>query len=600
MPDINELLDLIKEELADGKIESAINHINKAKEVKPDDYRIYRLLGEAHTKSKEYDNAIDAFTRCLNLYPAERKVEFAVTEPIYDLGKTLIRNKRYDAATKCLHLLLRCNPNDFYFRSLSRKIDYVKERDQGKRFEDTIHVLDLLEKCERYFRFAQYREADPEGWVEETRSMLSEAAELGFDFDLVWEDNGIFCQLILDFEKAIGNYRNALNLNPQGVTILNHLGTAYHEQGYFEDAIRQYGLAMRIDPSYEEAKKNMQIAKSMILSRTADEHKRKGELIEAIEHYKKSLSLVPESKKVERSLNEAIRMQIGMEMEKGKRLLKEQKYDEALTCFREILTAKPNYEPAENCIKTVEEALGRQELLSSQAEKRKEEFEKSLHFLEAIEILRDETPEKERQVSELASIISSFDIVFAEDLLTAIQSMIKEKRKSQEIITELDKMLSKKLEELNFVNMQVIPSEIHTGGKPRSLFFDLELKELSKTFLKQPSSLQKLENINHNIWEHYAAPKSAKAKSPYREKGVKLVDRRENGAFGYEIWLSESGKILLSEVVNYSYTKDTDGEVDSAEWSLEIKEIDTHDPHVILHKHQIKHRIEELLGESVG
>ena len=78
------------------------------------------------------------------------------------------------------------------------------------------------------------------------------------------------------------------------------------------------------------------------------------------------------------------------------------------------------------------------------------------------------------------------------------------------------------------------------------------------------------------------------------------MDRRENGAFGYEIWLSGSGKILLGKVVSYSYTKDVDGEMDSAEWSLEIEEIDTHDPHVILHKHQIKHRIEERLGESIG
>ncbi|MFX0097512.1 MAG: tetratricopeptide repeat protein [Candidatus Hodarchaeota archaeon] len=600
MPDINELFDLIKEELADGKIESAINHISKATEISPDDYRFYGLLGEARAKKKEYANAIEAFTRCLDLHPAERKVEFEITEPIYDLGKILIRNRRYDDATKCYRLLLRCSPSDFYFRSLSRKINYIKERGQGKRLEDVIHVLDLLEKCERYFRFAQYREANPEGWIEETRNMLSEAAKLGFDFDLIWEDKGIFYQLILNFEEAIINYKNALNLNPQGVTILNHLGTAYHEQGYFEDAIKQYSQALKIDSAYEEAKKNMQIAESMILSRTADEHKRKGELTEAIKHYEESLSLVPDNKKVERSLNEAIRMKIETDMEKGKRLLEEQKNDEALTCFKEILAAKPNYEPARKWIKIAKEALGRQELLSSQAEKRKEEFERSLHFLEAIEILRDETLDKERQVSELASIISSFDIVLAENLLTAIQSMIKENRKSQEIITELDKMLSKKLEELNFVNMQVIPSEIHTGGKPRSLFFDLKLKELTKTILKQPSSLQKLETINHNIWEHYAAPKAVKRKSPYKERGIKLVDRRENGAFGYEIWLSESGKIILGEVVNYSYTKDMDGEIDSAEWSLEMKEIDTHDPHVILHKHQIKHRMEELLGESVG
>lgn len=595
MADINELFDIIEEELSNGRIESAIDHINEAIELGPDDHRSYYLLGEAYVKSKKYDDAINALTKCLEFYPSDRRVDFEITELIYDLGKMLIRNKRYDDARKCHQLLLRCNSNDFYFRSLSRKIDYVKMRDQGSRFKDAIHVLDLLEKCEGYFRFAQYREANPEGWVEETRNVLSEAAELDFHFDLVWEDMGIFYQLLLSFDEAISNYKKALDLNPKGVTILNHLGTAYHEQGYYEDAIKQYNQALKIDPDYEEAKKNTQIAESMILSRKADEHRRRGEFKEAIAHYRESLSLVPGNRKVERSLKEAINSHVEAEIERGKRLLKEQKNDEALICFKEVLTIKPGYEPVKEWIKITEEALATGELLSSEAEKRKEEFEKSLHYLEAIEILRDTTTERERRVSELSSIVSSFDIVFAESLLAAIQSMLRDSKGSQEIITELNRILSKKLDELNFVDVEAIPSEIPTGGKPRSLYFDLDLKESMKTLLKQPSSLQKMEEINQNIWEHYVSPKALKARSPYKERGIKLVDRRENGAFGYEIWLSESGRILLGEVANYRYTKDSSGEIDSAEWFLEMKEIDTHNPHVILHKHKIKQRIKDLL-----
>ncbi|MFX1487344.1 MAG: tetratricopeptide repeat protein [Promethearchaeota archaeon] len=595
MADINELFDIIEEELSNGRIESAIDHINEAIELGPDDHRSYYLLGEAYVKSKKYDDAINALTKCLEFYPSDRRVDFEITELIYDLGKMLIRNKRYDDARKCHQLLLRCNSNDFYFRSLSRKIDYVKMRDQGSRFKDAIHVLDLLEKCEGYFRFAQYREANPEGWVEETRNVLSEAAELEFHFDLVWEDMGIFYQLLLSFDEAISNYKKALDLNPKGVTILNHLGTAYHERGYYEDAIKQYNQALKIDPDYEEAKKNTQIAESMILSRKADEHRRRGEFKEAVAHYRESLSLVPGNRKVERSLKEAINSHAEAEIERGKRLLKEQKNDEALICFKEVLTIKPGYEPVKEWIKITEEALATGELLSSEAEKRKEEFEKSLHYLEAIEILRDTTTERERRVSELSSIVSSFDIVFAESLLAVIQSMLRDSKGSQEIITELDRILSKKLDELNFVDVEAIPSEIPTGGKPRSLYFDLDLKESMKTLLKQPSSLQKMEEINQNIWEHYVSPKALKTRSPCKERGIKLVDRRENGAFGYEIWLSESGRILLGEVANYRYTKDSSGEIDSAEWFLEMKEIDTHNPHVILHKHKIKQRIKDLL-----
>lgn len=595
MPDINELFDIIKEELANGKIEGAIGHINEAIKLAPDDHRFYYLLGEAYTKGKKHDNAVDALTKCLELYPANRRVDFEITELIYDLGKILLRNKEYGNAKKCHQMLLRCDSNNFYFRSLSRKIDYVKLRDQGDRFEDAIHVLDLLEKCERYFRFAQYREANPEGWVEETRNMLSEAARLEFHFDLIWEDTGIFHQLLLSFDEAISNYKKALNLNPNGVTILNHLGIAYHQQGYYEDAIKQYNQALKTDPDYEEARKNMRIAEGMILCRKADEHRRRGEFKEAIARYRESLTLIPDNKKAEGSLKEAIKSHVEAEIERGRKLLKEQKNDEALTCFKEILIIRPNYELAKKWIKIAEEALGTEEQLSSEAEKRKEEFEKSLHYLEAIEILRDETTEREERVSELSSIVSSFDIFFAESLLAAIQKMLGDGKGSQEIITGLDRMLSKKLDELSFVDVGAIPSEIPTGGKPRSLYFDLELKDSIKTLLRQPSSLQTMEDINLNIWEHYATPKALKAKSPYKEKGIKLVDRREKGTFGYEIWLSESGKILLGEVIRYSYTRDSNGEIDSAEWFLDIKEIDTHNPHVILHKHKIKQRIKELL-----
>ena len=86
-----------------------------------------------------------------------------------------------------------------------------------------------------------------------------------------------------DYEHAIEDFNQAMQLNPNDDKVLNNLGAAYMNQGDYDRAIQNYDKAIRLNPEYFIALKNRGAA-----------YVNKGDYQRAMLDYDRALKLNPE------------------------------------------------------------------------------------------------------------------------------------------------------------------------------------------------------------------------------------------------------------------------------------------------------------------
>ncbi len=89
------------------------------------------------------------------------------------------------------------------------------------------------------------------------------------------------------WDRAIGDYDEAIRLKPDFAFALNNRGNAYYGKGHFDRAIRDYDEAIRLKPDFAEA-----------FSNRGNVYRKKGRIARAIEDYNKAIGLNPDDAKV--------------------------------------------------------------------------------------------------------------------------------------------------------------------------------------------------------------------------------------------------------------------------------------------------------------
>ncbi|MHC4457478.1 MAG: tetratricopeptide repeat protein [Planctomycetota bacterium] len=127
---------------------------------------------------------------------------------------------------------------------------------------------------------------------------------------------GYFASQGKQYERSIGHYQRAVELNPELDAAYNNLGLAQVKCGQIENAISNLEKALEIKPTYHKARMNLGLALM-----------RQGKRNEALEHFKAGLKLAPWEVKVHNHL--------------GMVLTELGKLDEANKHFKFYLRAKP-------------------------------------------------------------------------------------------------------------------------------------------------------------------------------------------------------------------------------------------------------------------
>ena len=296
-------IEAVREHIEANRFEEARSVLEAILQENPDAVPAYMAMGSLHARKGEYDHAIEFYSAALHLKkdlpPALMMVgqmylkkgeldqamknfkEALALNPGMDharlrLGQVYTKMDRIDDAVDCLHEALKHNPQ-FEEARLGLARIYQDRGDHDAAFKELEGIV----------------ARDPEFW----RAHIQQAQLLA--------TRG-------DFRAAVEACKKALKSKPDNTNIHNLLGRCHMELGEHELALREYSLALELDP-------NMLVAKRG----TIRVYMNQGRLAEA-------RKLLITMTKGERSLGLVHRLLAEV-------LMKEEKYSEAVAEFNAVI-----------------------------------------------------------------------------------------------------------------------------------------------------------------------------------------------------------------------------------------------------------------------
>ena len=204
----------------------AIEYLNNAIKLQPENYSTWYNLGLAYDNLKRYNDAIEAYRQALRINP-----EDALTWT--NLGAAYCDLKRYNDAMDASRQALRIDP-EYAIAWNNRGTVYANL----KRHSDAVEA------------YRQALRLDPE-------------------YADAWNNLGITYHDLKRYNDAIEAYRQALRINPEDAHAWTNLGAAYYDLKRYNDAIEAYRQALRINPEDAKAWYGLGVAYYLSGNRTA-------------------------------------------------------------------------------------------------------------------------------------------------------------------------------------------------------------------------------------------------------------------------------------------------------------------------------------------
>ena len=221
--------------------DKAIQHFNKAMELKPDFFQAYNNRGVAYNKKDEFDRAIKDLNKAIEL-------NSNLAEAYNNRGVAYDGKGEIDTA---IHN---------YSKAIERKPVYAEA---------------YYNRGTAYFQ---------KGEVDNAIKDLTKTIELKPDDAEAYYNRGIAHSKNAEFDNAIQNYDKAIELKPDSAEVYNNRGYAYLEKGELDNAIKDLTTAIKLESVYAEA----------YINRGAT-YLQKGEVDNAINDFTTTIELKPDS-----------------------------------------------------------------------------------------------------------------------------------------------------------------------------------------------------------------------------------------------------------------------------------------------------------------
>jgi len=263
------------------KSEEVISYSDKALSVNKNLDRAFFCKGVIYTKEKNFELALDQFSRVLELKPMsadaysrmayicgevgnlEKELEYykrAVTADgenphyAYNLGRILLRKYGdINQANFYLKQAYEMDPDNFsYASTYAYTLEMLREFSYALDVYETIirknpeNPEGYLLKAHCFVKMEQYENAINLFLKANTLSSLSFSAAR--DFALAYAN-------LKNFEKAISLTEYALRIKPYDVDTLYFLQSLYRRQGKYEEAYRAVKEILRIQPNHSGAQR---------------------------------------------------------------------------------------------------------------------------------------------------------------------------------------------------------------------------------------------------------------------------------------------------------------------------------------------------------
>jgi tetratricopeptide (TPR) repeat protein len=201
---------------AEGKIEEAVDHYNKAISIRRDYVLSYYNRGNAYVKLGQYKRALEDYNESISLKPD-------LAEGYYNRGNAYLKLGQYQSAI------------EDYNKAVVRNPDYIK----------TYNNRGIT-----YGKLGQYQRA-----IEN----FDEIIHLQPDYAYAYYNRGFAYAKLRQYQRAIEDYSKAIVLNPAYIKAYYNRGITYGELGQYQRAIEDFNKAIRLKPDYEEAHRGLRL-----------------------------------------------------------------------------------------------------------------------------------------------------------------------------------------------------------------------------------------------------------------------------------------------------------------------------------------------------
>lgn len=264
---------------------AAIVFLRLALALAPDNALALDTLGEAYTKIKQFESAVDIYEQVPEKSPLRVTTDVRIAllldalgksdEAIKNLREIVADNPQSVDALSALADILRSHKKfaesaDAYTRVLAltsaneksrwaiyyfRGVDYERAKQWDKAEPDLQKALELYPEQPLVLNYLGYSWVDQGLHLDEAFKMLRRAVELQPDDGYIVDSLGWAHYKLGHYDEAVGLLERAIELKPGDPVINDHLGDAYWRVGRKLDAKFQWNHARDLNPDQDDLPK---------------------------------------------------------------------------------------------------------------------------------------------------------------------------------------------------------------------------------------------------------------------------------------------------------------------------------------------------------
>jgi len=235
---------------AEGRLDEATDHYQRAISLQPDYAPAYNNLATALRAKGRLDEAIATYQRALALRPEYPEAHYNLANALSDAGRPRDAAEHFRIALQTIRASADVHNNlGIALMAQGKTADAIVEFRAAVRLEpgsakSVRNLADALASAQQY---------------EEAIEQFRRAARLDPTGSAHYDLGSLFLELDRT-EEAIAWFRASLNLAPNSVEAHNNLGIALGIQGRLDDAIEHFRQALVIQPDFEKARRNLALA----------------------------------------------------------------------------------------------------------------------------------------------------------------------------------------------------------------------------------------------------------------------------------------------------------------------------------------------------
>lgn len=96
--------------------------------------------------------------------------------------------------------------------------------------------------------------------IELSKKCKEQSESLNHLLSCAWNDRGHLKYLKVDFDAAISDYTQAIELDKNFAVPYYNRGQIHYRMGRYEEAVKDLRQALRIDPKFQDARQNLEQA----------------------------------------------------------------------------------------------------------------------------------------------------------------------------------------------------------------------------------------------------------------------------------------------------------------------------------------------------